>query len=200
MPPLVVPSAALLRLVWNMGASPYAVNVIGARKTSPAAITQSQANSLGAAVGASFTSSGLAAQVHSGVSLTSVGIRDISAPSLPELVAAMAAVPGANAGNMLPPQIAFCVTLRTALAGRSFRGRVYLPGFTVGGNTTSGGATATVSTACLAFVNGIDSAMAANGLDLAIVSRLRSTSELVTLVQARDLTWDTIRGRATAGI
>lgn len=38
-----------------------------------------------------------------------------------------AAVPGVDAGDAYPPQTAWVVTLRTARAGRSYRGRVYLP-------------------------------------------------------------------------
>jgi hypothetical protein len=45
---------------------------------------------------------------------------------------------GTGSGSNCPPQIAICVSLRTALVGRAFRGRFYLPTPTVGQLTEEG--------------------------------------------------------------
>jgi hypothetical protein len=200
MPSLIVPGAALVRLVWTLSGTPYAVNVLGTRTTGALTIDQAFANQVGASIKASFTTT-LAPQVMPQVSLASVGVRDIRSAGMVEFLDAGAAVPGTSGpGNLLPPQVAFCITLRTARAGKSFRGRVYLPGFG-GGHIDGNGATNTVvRDACAAFLNDIRTDLPGAGLSLAIVSRKNLSTELVTLAQGRDLIFDTIRGRATAGI
>lgn len=200
MAPLVVPSGALARLVWAKGGVPYAVNVIGLRKLAAGNLTQAQATAFAAAVLAAFTSSGQAAVVGTAVTLHQVALRDISEANLPEFIGVGAAVPGTAAGNLLPPQIAACMTLRTAKAGKNYRGRVYLTGYTVGQVTATGDAVAAVGTAGVAFVNAIDTAAAQASCDLAVVSRELKLTELVTSVQSRDAVFETIRGRAIAGI
>jgi hypothetical protein len=200
MPPLVVAQAALIRIVWGLQGTPYAVNVLGARKTGAAIIDQATANAVDAAIKGAFTSSGLQAQVSTFAQINSCGVRDISSPGNAEFVGVGAAVVGTSAANLLPRQVAYCVTLRTARVGKSNRGRIYLPGFGVLQNEPGGTATAAVQTAAAAFGEAVRAALPGQGLTLSIVSRKNLTTEVVTLCQGRDLQWDTIRGRATAGI
>lgn len=74
-------------------------------------------------------------------------------------------VTGATAvGNpALPAQTAFCLTLRTALRGRRYRGRIYLPAIVANGTnlTATGLLQASVVTGCLTQVNGAISAAGA---------------------------------------
>ena len=198
---LIVPQAALVRIIWTLGGQPFAVNVLGCRKTGATVIDQALANTVGASIKASFTSSGLAGgAVSTTVGLANVGVRDISSAANVEFIDGGASVPGSVGDDVLPPQVAYCVTLRTARAGKSYRGRVYLPGFTKGQSTTGGTVTAAARDFAAAFLNDIRTDLPATGLSLAVVSRKNLTTELVTLAQGRDLVWDTIRGRATAGI
>lgn len=199
MPPLVVPSAALIRLVWASGGTPYAVNVIGARKT-VGLIDQAVADQVATAVRSALTTSGLVAQIHTTVSLSQVGIRDISTPSNPEFIGAGTAVAGTGTGKKLPPQVSACITLRTARAGKSFRGRFYTPGFSDVALAADGSIVSAASTAAATFVVLVRDGIAGLGLGLAIVSRKLLSTELVGTIQSRDAVWDTIRGRATAGI
>lgn len=187
-------------MIWSNSFGAYAVNVLGGRKAGAATIDQGFANTLGAAIKSALTSSGQVAQIGTLITLTSVGVRDISAPSLPEFMDAGAAVPGTAAGNLLPSQIAMCFTLRTAKAGKNYRGRSYLSGYTVGALTAGGAAVAGVGTAGVAFLTAIKTAMTTSGLAMAIVSRELHTTEDVTLIQSRDATWETQRRRAIAGI
>lgn len=200
MPALVVPTSALVKVIWAMGGTPYALNVFGALKVGAVVINQALADALFASVKSQAGTTALMAAIGTGVSLLSVAIRDISGPNLPEYVGAGAALPGQAAGNLLPPQIACCVTIRTALAGKSFRGRCYIPGFTVGSVTATGDMAANVGGLSTGFVNAIDSAMAANNLNLAVVSRKLLASEAATLVQSRNNQWETQRRRAVPGI
>lgn len=198
--PLVVPNAALLRCLWNLGGVPSAVNVYGVDNASSVAITQTLTNTVGAAVKAALTSSGLGAAISSQVSLASVGIRDLGSANAPEFIDAAVATAATGTGDLLPLNVSLCVTLRTALAGRSFRGRSYIWGWTETRNTSAGTADATAQTAAKAFVDAVESSLAASGLHLAVVSRHLSQRNRVTSTQVRDGVWDTMRKRAIAGV
>ena len=200
MPPLVVPQGALLRLIWTQGGVPAAVNVYGVINTGNVAITQTLTNTVGAAIKAAFTSSGQANQISATVSLSQVGLRDVRTANMPEFLDAGAAVPGVNAGDLLPLNVSFCTTLRTARAGRSFRGRSFLWGYTETQSSATGTAVAGVLTTAVAWVNAIGTALSSNGLGLAVLSRSTSQVTAVTSVQARDAVWDTMRKRAIPGI
>lgn len=197
---LVVPNGVLVRLVWALGGQPYAVNVLGARKAGATTIDQGFANTLGAAIKAAATSAALLPMMHTTVGLQKVGVRDISAPNLPEFLDAGASVLGTATDKLLPPQIALCATLRTARAGKSFRGRFYQPGFTALNLTAGGAVTASVDVAIVNWLTAIKTAMSSSSLTMAIVSRKNASTEDVTLIQVRDLVFDTIRGRARPGI
>lgn len=209
MPALVVPNAAVLRLIWSLSGQPYAVNVLGVNKNAVSTITQTTVNTLGAAIKTSFSSSGLAGVVGTAVSLQSVGLRDINSANQPELFDVGAAVPGTAVGDLLPPQIALVVTLRSALAGRSFRGRCFLTGYAESANGATGQASAGAGTASSGFTVAIAGNLGASGFSLAIISRPapgasppRPTGMVNNVIAhvVRDLVWDTQRRRAVAGI
>lgn len=198
--PLVVPQGALLRLIWTQGGVPAAVNVFGVLNTGNVAITQTLTNTIGAAVKAGFTSSTQATFVHTTIALASIGLRDVRTANQPEFLEAAAAVPGTGTGDLLPLNVSLCITLRTALAGRSFRGRTYLWGYTEAANASNGTATPGVPGVGVTFVQAIQSALSNNGMALGVLSRTRSVVNAVTLVQSRDANWETQRRRSIAGI
>lgn len=198
MPALVVPNAALARLIWTSGGTPFQINVIGYAKSAALVVDQALADALSTAWKAAFTSSGYAALVPTTIALAQVALRDISQPNRPEFIGAGTPTAGtAAAGKRLPPQTALCVTLRTALAGKSFRGRVYLGGWHDTANQADGTASAAATTAARSFVN---SSAPPAGLTLAVVSRKLLTATAIQDAQVRDAQWDTIRRRATPGI
>jgi len=198
--PLVVPQGGLLRLIFTTSGVPSAVNVYGFINTGNVAITQTLTNTVGAAIKSAFTSSGQVNMTHTTISLSQVGLRDVRTANQAEFLDAGAAVPGLAAGDLLPLNVSFCITLRTALAGRSFRGRTFLWGYTETNNGATGAATAGVGTTGVAWVNAINTALQTSGLGLAVLSRTRSQVNAVTSVQARDQVWDTQRRRAIPGI
>jgi hypothetical protein len=201
MAPLVITGGVLIRLIWSKGGSDYAINVLGSMKTTATTIDQTFANTAGAAIKAASGTTGWLAQCHTTIALSKIGFRDISAAGRPEFLDAGAAVVGTSAGaSCLPPQIAMCVTLRTAQVGKSVRGRVYLPGLTTSSVITDGSAAPAVVTASAAFVQGIDSALSGPGLQLAVLSRKLLIATDVSLVQTRNAVLDTIRKRATPGV
>ena len=198
--PLVVPNAALCRLIWNNGGVPSAVNVLGVVNNGNTAITQTLTNTVGAAIKAAYTSSGFAALNNTAISLANVGLRDIRTANQPEFLDAGAAVPGTSANGLLPLNASLVVTLRTARAGRSFRGRVFTWGWTIASNTSSGTAVAGSLTSAKAWIDAINTALAASGFALGVVSRTTSQINQVTVTQVRDAVWDTQRRRAVPGI
>lgn len=203
--PLVVPNAAQLRLIWALNGSLYALNVMGV-VANAVGITQTIANTVGAAVKTGFASSSQNAAVSIPVTLVNVGLRDLRTAGQPEFLDAGAAVAGTNPSDPLPPQVALVITLRTALVGQHYRGRVYLPGFGETTNTTSGAASS--GSNGVTFIGTIKSALQGSGMDLGVISRPNPLATppwtgfvtTVTSIVCRDLVWDTQRRRAIPGI
>jgi hypothetical protein len=186
-------------------------NVLGAIRTGSVTFNQALANALDTAIKSSW-SANLAPRCATSFSLTSVGVRDINTPSNPEFIGSGAAVVGTGTGDILPRQIALCVTLRTALTGPSHRGRVYINGFVEAENDVNQLASSAAQTGAVAFVNGIMTALGNNGLQLAVLSRpvearvIPAVPEItipgrpgqglaVTVPVMRNGTWDTQRRR-----
>jgi hypothetical protein len=191
---LVVPGAVQVRLHWTMnGADAY--NVIGGSVGGGFANSQAVADALDAAIKGHLTSTGLAALLAATTSLVSVGIRDIRVANEAEFVGSNAAVPGTGGGNPLPNEVAATVTLRTARAGKSFRGRMYFGGFIVGENTGTGQISAALNTTLVSFVQAMNNDMSAQGITPAIVSRKLLVATPVTGVITRDTLWDSQRRR-----
>jgi hypothetical protein len=209
LPSLVVPNAAQLRLIWGISGVPAAVNVLGVSKPGAVVVNQTLANTVSAAVKSGFTSSAFNTQLGTAVSLMTVGLRDISSANQAEYVGTGAAVAGTGAAHLLPLNASLCVTLRTAQAGRSYRGRCFLWGFTEAQNSATGTVESGVGTSAEAFLTAIKAALVSSGMDLGVISGLVDSSRNppkaafvtpVTTVQVRDSVWDTQRRRATAGI
>jgi hypothetical protein len=195
-----------MRLIWAQGGVLFAINVMGVVNAGSVAITQALANTLGTAIKAALTSSGHGAALGTLITLANVGIRDIRTGNAPEFLDTAGGTAGTAAGDLLPPQTALCITLRTAQAGARFRGRVYLPGFAESANGAAGAANGSATS--VAFVTAIKSALVANSLDLGVIHRptaapLPVTAGFITTVTSivsRDLVWDTQRRRAIPGI
>lgn len=91
------------------------------------------------------TSGGLLYGVSSQFSSTNLHVQDVKPGSLATYIRTYSTVSGSNLTDPLPPQDAVCYSLRTALKGRSYRGRFYLAGVpkenTAGGTLTAGAIT-----------------------------------------------------------
>ena len=221
-PPLVIGNCIQVKLNWLLAGN-AGVNVLHFSKGGTTVIDQTRAESIGSAIKTAYTAN-LAVLQAPNVALASVSTRDLSAPNLPEFTDTGALVGGSDAtGQPLPPQTAFCLTFRTAKSGKSFRGRIYLGGFTETNNDGTGAASAAVSTGCLGFLDDVMTAMGNLGHELQVASRPANASQLVRrtglpngdiveeilssttqkaggierveAVQARDLRWETQRRR-----
>jgi hypothetical protein len=224
-PPLQIANCALVRLLWSEGAVAL-INVLAASKPGTVVINQGLANTLGAAIKNDLTTSGLANKLHSSISLQKVGIKDVSTPYNVEYFDTGAGVPGLATGDPLPTQTALVITLRTAKAGKSFRGRVYIGGWGELSNDPNHVCEPVSSAAALAFVNSINTSLIASGMHLAVASRpaekvvttvetihadgttstkvttlnaRTGTTQDVVAVELRNSVWDSQRRRGAAG-
>lgn len=165
----VVNNAVQVRLIWSLGPE-LAINVLNGVASAGVTVNQGFANTLGAAIKSSFTAQ-LAAQMHPSTALQKVGVRDLRQANMPEFRDSGTFVAGTGTGDPLPKQTALCVTLRTAASGKSFRGRVYLGGFTEAANDANGAILAATTTAALAFLNAVGANFTASGLTVGVLSR-----------------------------
>lgn len=176
MPPLVVANACQLILHWDFYGQPGA-SVLGLRNDVGLVINQSVADTLATQVTNAYTSAALAPNLDAQTVLSSVGVRDIRTANQPELLGTFTPIPGTGTGEGITSALACVVTLRTALAGRSFRGRVYISGL-AGALTEEQGATVDLParTACTAFLTAIRTNVAGAftpAISLAVISRPR---------------------------
>jgi len=206
--PLVLATAVQVRLHWTYNGI-TGFNALAGIVGGGFANSQAHANALGTAVLGRFTTSGLAALMASTTSLVAVGIRDLRTANQPEYVSVAAAVPGSGSATPMPNQDAATITLRTALAGKRYRGRAYFSGATEAQNDATGNIAAAFNTALVTFMTNVQTDMGTEGITLAVLSRptylnLAPPADVldwpgaitpVTAVVARDTVWDTQRRR-----
>jgi hypothetical protein len=157
------------------------INVIGAVKQA-ALINQTLANNLGAAIKTAVTSTSWNLALAPDVHLTAVGVRDISLPNLAEFTDSSGPASGAATDDQLPGGNAVAVTLRTAKAGQSFRGRVFLGGLSELSNDATGQIAAPSGSAAVAFVAAIQAAITGQGMQMAVISRPSLLKTILTQV------------------
>lgn len=171
---VVIPNCIQVRLFWTLPNTKTAYNVmhgtVAGGFTATAAVAEAIFTALKAAGG--WTS--WRARVNSGISLAGVDLRDMRTPNQPVVASSSAASAGTGAATALPPGDALCVTLRTANAGRSFRGRVYLPGLDSAALAAGGVAAAGTVTDSAAFITAVQAALTASSVTLAIAQPARA--------------------------
>lgn len=175
--PVFIPSCAAVRLIWTLPNGKQGHNILHGSYTTFALGTQANVNTLATAIFAGLGSSALNAQLATTTTLLAVGVRDMAqvSPGVGhgEIISNIAGVLGTAAGDALPNNVAFVVSLKTGLSLQANRGRVYIPGFAEAANGANGQANAAVGTAAVAFVTAIQSAMTAQGLTLCIAHPAR---------------------------
>jgi len=206
--PLVVATGVQVRLRWTLNGK-LVCNVLGGQVGGGYANSQAHANALGTAVIGRFTSSGLKALSASTTLMDGVGIRDVRTANQVEYLSVAAAVAGTGSGDPLPNSLAAVVTLKTALAGKHYRGRVYIGGAIEAENDSAGLIAAAYNTAIVAFITGVQADMGTEGITLAVIARpnylnLTPPADIqtfagavtpVTSISALDTAWDSQRRR-----
>lgn len=103
---------------------------------------------------------------------------------------------GSAATASFPPQLAVCVTIRTALAGASYRGRFYLPAPLTAEGTTTGRITGAAVTTLVTAMNQAATAITSTdtGVHVGVYSRVHHVFTAGTFFDIGDV-FDTQRRR-----
>ena len=221
-PPLVIANCIQVKLGTSV-AGQGAYNILHFQKAGSQTIDQADAEAIGNASHTAWLAN-MAPQCATNVAMGHSSVRDLTAPNQPEFIDTVPAVTGSSATpETLPAATALVVTIRTGLSGKSFRGRVYVTGFSEAANDANGLATGAAGDAALGFISDFADAMGALGFTLGVASRPANASTLVrrtglpngdiveevlstttqkaggiapfTSLQVRDLRWDTQRRR-----
>lgn len=200
MPPLVIPNTVRVNLVWGLNGAEYAVNVLHYVVPSGQVVTGATATDLALDIAGPFVSGALDTWISDDVSLERVTVRDLRTANQPEYSAPTSAA-GTSTSDVLPLQTSLVVTLRTALAGRSYRGRMYMPGWAENANDANGTASVTAIVDLETWMTAIANPTVEGNLwALGVMSVTLGETNVVTAIDVRDTTWDTQRRRSYPGI
>lgn len=195
MPSFIVPNGAQVRIRWGFSGAP-GMNVIGATGSGTGTITQATADSLDSAIKAAWASSGYQALCPGSTTLDYVGIRATNDATNAEFIGSGAPEAGDSIGSdALPRGASVVVTMRTAKAGKSYRGRVYLGGWDESANAAGAAIASGALTAANAFITAIGTALAAQGMQLAVLSNTVHLATPVTSHLVRNAGWGSQRNR-----
>lgn len=198
MPPLVIPNTAQVTLLWTLSGTPWAMNVLHYTIPSTMGVDTALAEGIFTQAKTDMSNAGLRPMLGSNWAFSGVSVRDLRGPNLPLFTSTGAALAGTAATETMPAQNCVCVTLRTALAGRSFRGRVYLSGFAEVANLGSGLIATAARDASANFINNIRQlipATFADEIQLVVASRTLLETNAVQSAVVRDAVWDAQRRR-----
>jgi len=204
-----ITNAGLVTVRWSVEGTEV-MNTLGIAGTASTPPTAAKAAALDAAFKAAFTGGAIATMYRASTALISVGVRSYHIDNQPEVSDPGAAVGGTGTEDTLSPSLGAVVTVRTALAGKSFRGRIFVTGLTELANGGTGTMTQAASNAVQAMIDGWVAALGGQGWQLAVVSRprpLKIVPEIrieardggvtpMTSTEIRSLKWGSQRGRA----
>lgn len=167
-------------------------------------VTPALADAIFSPVAASWVST-IGAQCSTDTVLQNLQLRDLRTAGMALVSSTAAGGAGTAVGDRLPNQIAICLTMRTARAGKAFRGRNYWPGLSESASAPGGVLTAGAHTSILAFCNGYLTAANRNGCQLVVMHRplfgidgsitVPGSIENATAIVLRDDVLDTQRRR-----
>jgi hypothetical protein len=166
----VIPNTVEVRLRWEVAGQSFS-NIYHGQSPTGTAASDANAQALFASISNGFTSSGWSGFVHPTCSLFQVGLKSLHVANQVEHFSTGAAVPGAAAGAGAPLNAAIVVTLRTAQAGRAFRGRSYLGGIADNALQNMFQSTGAANTAAAAFVTAIMNGLSAISAPMGIAQR-----------------------------
>jgi hypothetical protein len=198
-----------MKLQWS-GVTRTWLNVLGLRAIGAfPTIDQAFANALHGVVNTSLTASGLLPHLASTTIFERISVRSLNTAAQPEITSTGTPTAGGGTTDPLPLNNAVCVTLRTPLAGKSFRGRVYIAGYDEASNDAGGRVLAAANEGARAFIANLNANLAAQGFTLGVLSRATDAKTIpskvipartgqinaVTAVIMRDTKWESQRRR-----
>lgn len=196
MPPVVIDGTLSIRIVWLLAGAEFASNIVNANIGASPSVDQSMATTIAGHVGSAHGSSGLQPLQPADVTIGRVDIRDVRTANQP-VISASVGTAGTSVNELLPRGNSLVVTLRTALAGRSYRGRTYVPGFARDAIDMTGRATTAATDAAGAFIDDLNTSMTSEGWPLGVGSLFengtrRDTGVINNIINAvvRNSVWD----------
>lgn len=204
MPSFVIPETIQWRWIWTLNDIEHAVSVVHLLNNAAANVNAAMANSLLAQLNVAINdaSSGatLRSQIADNFKIAATSVRDINTANRPEIFdTSETTIIGGSASDPLPVQTALVTTFRTALAGKSFRGRWYGLGYSEGTNSATGEANAPVVASQQQFWSRLRGELDTLNLPLVVASRTLLESNHV-VSHDTNVRWDTQRRRARPGI
>jgi hypothetical protein len=199
MPPVIIDGTLQIRVVWALPGEKQALNVLHSDIGANTTVNQALANTVAQAVADAHASSGLNAVQPDSVSIERVDVRDVREANQP-LISSTTGLPSpgtVTSGDLLPKQDAICITSRTALAGRSFRGRTYLPGFDEGSSMVAGEASTAARDAGVAFLDDLNTTLSGQGWPLGVGSVTLGSIQQITSFVSRISSFASQRRRRT---
>jgi hypothetical protein len=180
--PYIIPLCVAVAVRWNTTNGKVVRNVLHGTIAGGFANSTAIAQAVFAHILASAAWTAWRPYLYSANSLAGVDIRDMRVITNPFFPSTGGTVAGTGAAAEVPAGVALCVTLKTALAGRGYRGRVYLPGLDTTAVTAATGAiVAAANTAAVNLVTEFQAALTASGITLAIAEPPRNAyTSLIT--------------------
>lgn len=192
---LLIPNCVQARLTWNVGPSATVLYSILHGVVPTGWVLDEHIVAMGADVTAAWTTAGFSTTMNSDTKIVGLELIDLRTDTADTASAVITGATGAaGGGTRLPLDTQLTVTLRTARRGRSFRGRIFLPGW--GANANSSGIAVTAATTdAVEFVGNLRANWTAEDFVMAVASRKLLQANPVTSVVVRDARWDTLRRR-----
>lgn len=169
MPPIVIEGTLSIRVIWLLSGALLGENVLHANIGAGSVVDQAMANTIAGHLVSAHGTSGLNGIQPTSVTLDRVDIRDVRTPNQPLISGAVGSA-GTSVAELLPRGNALVVTARTALAGKSFRGRTYIPGLDETTSGADGRAVPAATTATVAFLDDFNGLMTGSGWPLGVGS------------------------------
>lgn len=170
---VIIPSCVQVRMIWTLANGKTVYNVLHGSVAGGFNATTAVAQAVYAALLAAGGWTTWRPLINTTNSIAGIDLRDLRTANQPIVQSTGAAVAGTGAGGALPPGDALVVTLRSALVGRSARGRVYLPGLDQAAMAAGGVAAAGTVTAAAGLITALSAALTASSITLAIANPAR---------------------------
>lgn len=165
--PVVIPAAIQLKMEWVNGSRAFS-NILHGTYAGTRPVPPTLAETVFSAIKAASSTTAWMTHLPAEVEFTGVSLKDLNTQHQVDNPSNSGAALGTAAGLASPLNTALVVTLTTAQSGSGFRGRVYLAGMVNEDQQSSTLWSAAVGAAAVAFVQGIQGVMLANGMPMAI--------------------------------
>lgn len=173
-------------LIWAYGTVTWE-NVLWFKR---AEFGTAEMSALGTAIGTATLSTNVLQLLDSEVTLDKVVLTDHRTEGAPQVEVDLSGKAGTVAGDIAPRKLAIVATLRTALRGRSYRGRVYVSGLAEG-NLENGVWSASSLAEVDEWLTLIGNNAASEGFDWGVLSRVHNgverASGLITTITSVEM-------------